>query len=960
MIFFAHPKQCFLNETVLLSTSQKEAVTVEIQGVDTQCYTITEERPISIQLSAGTYKLVSRNEKNDTSIMTVEVFNAIRLGSPSHLKSYIFDANPWILLIKSDRTIFYNRENEKQYYENFITPEKVNELNSDLLLFENNATQGFWIFSTQLQQIIYSDENSSVKTFNSYQIIYEKDKSIYMLPLENFKEIKIGNIEDKDKLLIDNTTGCAFAFCDYYSINLFCAGKKHFISEKGFLSFISPHFAIFQDKSIIKILNLLEFPNSDIDNIITTKSGKQISIEYQAPKTTEHLPINSERYASYITQAQSKTGRFTLRKKDSTYAWVHEPENEDVIPLLHCFTIQSESVAKVTDALFTDDENIVLCKQEKDYKLYDLSRDVYSPFPNSDFVVRSVNGYNPIVQITNSYLGKPVLIDPVTLQHVKQEDLAQYTFTSPSSRYVLEKRELYCSKLNNDRFITKAELLKDENVLANGLYVNDSSLYIEIPIDNEKTYKEKWHDCIPMLVQKYESFLRKELPLNATSSTKDIEQYLMELTPERWNDLFYDEIIIIKDTQENCEVHLRIKGIFWFLNYVSFSYDDKYVAVVGRYHNNSFSGGYYGIFQTKDGSKLKEITHFERYFGEQVSRNPIYAAWVCAFTRDNKSAFYTSEPHTYLLKDIESHTISSQRIERKNFLCFSPDGKYMALSEQGYKCGFGHRRSTQVFIYSLDTDQMTQLPCYLGSSVKGLNRNRNVAACMFSQNNDRLLVSSDDGIVIVYALNGAQTFYHNKSKTNVSFGNEYTQKDYVEQNGKMDIRKDVNDGNITYTVTFGEKLGFVGKSVRDALNSGEQLRTDDLRVVIVSYQSIAHNGTIGKVETVPMLFLQPPTQQIKNKTYGKRYTLSQYEAEYGTCQISLQTNNDREEVIVCTINGKKAFVHKDVIYAIAHRKELHKNDLAILMMSYEETSRNGIVSSKTSPLLITSDILGIL
>ena len=946
MLFFAHPQQCFLNETILLSTSQKEAITIEIQGSDTQCYTITEEHPINIQLLAGTYKLVGHNENNDTSVMMIEVLNAIRLGSPSHLKSYIFDNNPWILLIKSDRTIFYNRENRKQYYENFITPEKVNELNSDYLLFENNTQKGFWIFSTQLQKIIYSDECSRVKTFNSYQIIYEKENSIYMLPLENnFKEIKkIGNI-DEDKILIDNTTGSAFAFRGNYSISLYCSGKEHFFSEKGFLSFISPHFAIFQDKSIIKILDLLEFPNSDIGNIITTQKEKQIFIEYQAPRTTENLPINSEHYNSFITQAQSKTGRFTLRKKDSTYAWIHESENEEVIPLLHCFTIKSESVAKVTDALFTDDENIVLCKKEKDYKLYDLSRDIYSSFPYSNFVVRSINGYNPIVQIRNSYLGKPVLIDPVTLRHVKQEDLAQYTFASPSKRYVLENRELYYSKLSK-RIITKAELLKDENVLANGLYVNDSSLCIEIPYDNKKTYKEEWHDCIPMLVQKYKSFLREELE---TSSTKDIEQYLRNLTPERWNDLFYDEIIIIKDTEENREVQLRLKGILWFLNYVSFSYDDKYVAVVGRYHNFSFSGGYYGIFHTKNGLKLNEITNW--------GTNSIYAAWVCAFTRDNKSAFYTSEPHTYLLKDIESHT--PQRIERKNFLCFSPDGKHMALSEQGYECGFGHRRSTQVFIYSLDTDQMTKLPCYLGSSVKGLNKNRNIATCMFSQNNDRLLVSSDDGIVIMYALNGAQTFYHNKSKTNVSFGNEYTQKDYVEQNGKMDIRKDVNDGNITYTVTFGEKLGFVGKSVRDALNSGEQLRTDDLRVVIVSYQSIAHNGTIGKVETVPMLFLQPPTQQIKNKTYGKRYTLSQYEAEYGTCQISLQTNNDREEVIVCTINGKKAFVHKDVIYAIAHRKELHKNDLAILMMSYEETSRNGIVSSKTSPLLITSDILGI-
>lgn len=71
----------------------------------------------------------------------------------------------------------------------------------------------------------------------------------------------------------------------------------------------------------------------------------------------------------------------------------------------------------------------------------------------------------------------------------------------------------------------------------------------------------------------------------------------------------------------------------------------------------------------------------------------------------------------------------------------------------------------------------------------------------------------------------------------------------------------------------------------------------------------------------------------------------------------MQANNDGKEVIVCTINGEKAFVDDEVKYAIAHGGVLHKDDLAILMMNYEETSEDGTISQKTSPLLISSDTI---
>jgi WD40 repeat protein len=135
------------------------------------------------------------------------------------------------------------------------------------------------------------------------------------------------------------------------------------------------------------------------------------------------------------------------------------------------------------------------------------------------------------------------------------------------------------------------------------------------------------------------------------------------------------------------------------------------------------------------------------------------AVWMSAFTKKSKVAFYTSEPHTFIVEPISG---SVKRIEGTSFLCYSPDGKYMALSNQGYiqyedrwlYGTWGHQKSSTVYIYDTETlSRVKTLSCFFGEKITGVRERRgSVASVAFSQDNSQLLVSSDDGVVVIYNL----------------------------------------------------------------------------------------------------------------------------------------------------------------------------------------------------------------
>ena len=199
----------------------------------------------------------------------------------------------------------------------------------------------------------------------------------------------------------------------------------------------------------------------------------------------------------------------------------------------------------------------------------------------------------------------------------------------------------------------------------------------------------------------------------------------------------------------------------WYINYISFSYDGKMMAVAGRYPYNTFDKEakqhLSGLFLLYDIEKDRII----------YKRTDTYAVWVTAFNRDGLVAFYDSNPNTFIL---DSNNPGSQIIDnnpgdikdigcinRRNFLCFSPSGKYIAMSEQGYVCyssdisSWGHQPSTNVYIRgckNLNKD----IAHYNdhGDNITGIGvRQQTVAMVAFSTDDSKLLSVSNDGVIVV-------------------------------------------------------------------------------------------------------------------------------------------------------------------------------------------------------------------
>ena len=207
-------------------------------------------------------------------------------------------------------------------------------------------------------------------------------------------------------------------------------------------------------------------------------------------------------------------------------------------------------------------------------------------------------------------------------------------------------------------------------------------------------------------------------------------------------------IAVIRNTSDDSEyAKIDLGEPLEYINYVSFSYDSRYVAIGGCRRR----GGLMFIYDLVSKESV-------------VNVNTPKAVWNVAFTNNNAFAAYTSSPNTYFAmadKDNCDTNFISNPIYGKSFLTFSPDGSYFALSEQGYvsKYGFngkirdnwGHQPSSLVEIRSV-TDHQNVIETYTDLSDSGISETStqaSVASVSFSNKNKHIMMVGKDGVVII-------------------------------------------------------------------------------------------------------------------------------------------------------------------------------------------------------------------
>ena len=393
--------------------------------------------------------------------------------------------------------------------------------------------------------------------------------------------------------------------------------------------------------------------------------------------------------------------------------------NEEILKSL----FDSSSYGNV---LMSDDgENIIFPKDKKMFLMNTETNEVQD-FPNLNFIFQ-INGYRPLFKVDDSH-RRPRIIDPLTKEYINQDFIINYGFVSPDGKLyadsALSKYIKYHDKIN-DTFISKEQW----NALAEkynyGWNINDK----------EKDEKKE---------------ARKEF-INAHKSYFNDEEIDKLLNVNNFRDKIAEELgyAIIRETETNeiyCEIELG--HVLWFLNYVAFSYNSRYVAIAGRYPNNTEINEdcVSGLFLVYDMIEQKIIA---------ISTTS-YAVWTAAFTKDGFYAAYDSHP--ILLYGNVCNNEDIKEVGNRNFLAFSPDGKYMALSNQGYvsysssNSNWGHQPSTNVYIHCVNDPDKQIMPTIDDLSDAGIadtNKTQSVSSCSFSLDNKRLMMVGKDGTVVI-------------------------------------------------------------------------------------------------------------------------------------------------------------------------------------------------------------------
>ena len=374
--------------------------------------------------------------------------------------------------------------------------------------------------------------------------------------------------------------------------------------------------------------------------------------------------------------------------------------------------------------LSVDSRHMLLNKNGKQI-LMDLIEGVETEFSSERFTNYLSTGYRPMLDFDSA--RKPVLIDPITLQPCQGANLSRYRFSSPDGNIYAETTQgdiEYFDPLNN-RILTSEDYK---------LAIKEYRLSPEAS-DNVCSYFRAHEAAIRALAHR-------------EYGESDIDEDRL-----RYESHFVDKYVVgrreyVTVFRYGQPIHILIGRPLWFLNYVSFSFDGRYVYLVGRYPDETYSFKTHkqiiGLAMIYDMDRLTEV------FREENT----YAVWLGLFNKYGDSAMYTSNPHVYFISHGSQNEVII--IPDKSFLTFSPSGRYFALSCQGYvrSKGFiegGHVPSCDVYIHE-SANPVEEIAHFKdhGDQMEGVaDRANSVASVSFSLNDDKLLSVSKDGVVVV-------------------------------------------------------------------------------------------------------------------------------------------------------------------------------------------------------------------
>lgn len=401
------------------------------------------------------------------------------------------------------------------------------------------------------------------------------------------------------------------------------------------------------------------------------------------------------------------------------------------------------------DVLLSEDGKSVMYRNEGKTVVLNVEDSTSTTYDNLSYV-KHVNGIRPLFSTPSSL--QPRLINPVTGLTIDSEHLSQFQFTSPDGAYFADTER--------DKYI-EYYFRADESTISKEEYVELLRKYTyDTGTASSPDERTKVIELRRKFVMDNFEFFNSEYPeifKNDRTGEQWDKKALKELIPHAFAflNLFIGKrgIAVIRKSDDNSMLaKINLGDPIEYINYVSFSYDKKYIAIAGCYPMGLSKGGLFLIYDLERGKVVFEKTDSK-------------AVWLTAFNLQGKVAAYSSEPNTFEVSLIDDSKIEPNMLHGRNFLTFSPDGTLCALSNQGYismrdgsgeeRLNWGHQPSSKVFI-AKSSDMGTDLATFSDLSYgiedcsdKRWNCPKSVASVSFSNDNKRLMMVGKDGVVII-------------------------------------------------------------------------------------------------------------------------------------------------------------------------------------------------------------------
>lgn len=610
-----------------------------------------------------------------------------------------------------------------------------------------------FLFSGNEKIILDNDDTINLFTINKFDYLLIKSKEKYSLFRSNninkaiLEQIEILNPDLYEKHQI-----------------LWYRGKEKYISKTNYL-------------------NAFDLKNCRTILIDENKLNHSVFKDAKEFKFYEHYALSSNQIVFNPRTIEVKDSFVGIIESHSKHLnkIVSHRNNKIYLSLFNSITGKYElseisiEVNKYKESyLSPDGQFLVLQDESNKYSFYNIDKNETIHFFSGTFLAFRNDGSLVMEQ---DYSRTIKIIDPITFKDITPPNYHHYRFISPDEKLYAQtslKKKYYNILTGQELFDKEIILLKQEFDYPNFVQLDDIIKQKQLNVDKKrlqifKDYKEKF----------------KSLGINDYNK---INSQLL-IVQEKYVEIgiigaeVKIEIIIPNDTQ--------------FYNYAAFSFDNKYLGIVGKPEINSRNKSLILLCSIAY-DELKQQLELLDY---TISRICKKAAWICGFSKTGYFGTHDSIPNTFISKienSIFSHEIGLYNkinnlysnnneitnkwnvIKNKNFLCFSPSGDYFALSEQGYDPltlgGYGHQESNVVHIAETESGAILNSFIGHGDKIKD-DIHKKLTFVAFSEDESRIMTLSSDGVVIIRNINMIE---HNKQLKSFYEG-EIIQKKNIEK-----------------------------------------------------------------------------------------------------------------------------------------------------------------------------------